>query len=70
MAGLKTKATKVGSDEWLINGSKFWITSGGIASWLVVLVRTGTNPKTSTANAFTFFILDAETEGIIPGRKV
>lgn len=32
VAGIKTKAVKKG-DEYVINGSKMWITNGGHANW-------------------------------------
>jgi len=68
VAGLRTMAVKKG-DEWVINGQKMWITSAGVASWYVVLARTDPDPKASTSKAFTFFIMDAKTPGITPGRK-
>jgi len=68
VSGLKTKAEKKG-DEWVINGSKMWITNGGVANWYFVLARTDPDPKTSTGKAFTGFIVDADTPGITRGRK-
>jgi hypothetical protein len=32
VAGVKTKAEKKGK-EWIINGTKMWITNGGVANW-------------------------------------
>ena len=32
VAGIQTKAEKKG-DKWVINGSKMWITNGGVANW-------------------------------------
>jgi hypothetical protein len=34
VGAVKTRAEKKG-DEYIINGQKMWITSGGVASWLV-----------------------------------
>jgi len=68
VAGLKTKAEKKG-DEWIINGQKMWITGGGHANWFFVLARTNLDPKCKTGNAFTGFIVDADTPGISLGRK-
>lgn len=68
VSGLKTRAEKHG-DEWVINGNKMWITGGGVANWYFVLARTDPNPKAKTGEAFTGFILDADTPGIIVGRK-
>uniref|UniRef100_A0A914I5C0 Medium-chain specific acyl-CoA dehydrogenase, mitochondrial n=1 Tax=Globodera rostochiensis TaxID=31243 RepID=A0A914I5C0_GLORO len=66
VAGLKTKAEKKG-DEWVINGSKMWITNGGVANWYFVLART--DPKASTGTAFTAFVVDGDTPGIVRGKK-
>lgn len=66
---LKTKAVKKG-DEYIINGQKMWITNGGVANWYFVLARTDLDPKTPASKAFTGFIVDADTPGLTPGRKV
>ena len=39
VAGIRTRAVRDG-DEWVINGSKMWITNGTQADWLCLLVRT------------------------------
>ena len=39
VAGLRTHARRDG-DDWIINGSKTWITNGTQADWLCLLVRT------------------------------
>jgi len=66
---LKTKAVKKG-DEYIINGQKMWITNGGVANWYFVLARTDLDPKAPASKAFTGFIVDADTPGLTPGRKV
>lgn len=66
--GVKTKAVKQG-DEYIINGSKAWITGGGHAKWFFVLARTDDNPKTPAGKAFTAFIVDGDTPGITRGKK-
>lgn len=38
-AGMRTNAKRAGSD-WILNGSKMWITSGGISSVAIVWART------------------------------
>ncbi len=57
---VKTTAAKVGSD-YVLNGVKWWITNGSVASWYFVLARTG---DTQTA-----FIVPADSSGIIRGPK-
>ncbi|RKP35687.1 acyl-CoA dehydrogenase/oxidase [Dimargaris cristalligena] len=66
VAGLQTRAEKKG-DKWVINGQKMWITNGGKANWYFLLART--DAQASTGNAFTGFIIDADSPGISVGRK-
>ncbi|KAJ1927160.1 hypothetical protein IWQ60_003171 [Tieghemiomyces parasiticus] len=66
VAGLQTRAEKHG-DKWIINGQKMWITNGGKANWFFLLART--DDKANTGNAFTGFIIDADSPGITVGRK-
>jgi citronellyl-CoA dehydrogenase len=40
VANLRTRAVRDG-DEWVINGSKMWITNSVQADWLCLLARTG-----------------------------
>jgi alkylation response protein AidB-like acyl-CoA dehydrogenase len=47
-----------------------WITNGGVANWYFVLARTNPDPKIPAGKAFTAFIIDRDTEGLTPGRKV
>ncbi|XP_014283541.1 medium-chain specific acyl-CoA dehydrogenase, mitochondrial [Halyomorpha halys] len=68
VAGIKTSAVKYG-DEWVLNGSKMWITNAGVADWYFVLARTNPDPKTPTAKAFTGFIVEKEYPGITVGKK-
>jgi acyl-CoA dehydrogenase len=68
VAGLRTRAKRVG-DEWVLNGSKMWITNGGVANWYFVLARTAEDPKEPAGSAFTAFIVDRATPGITVGPK-
>ena len=69
VAGVKTKAEKNADGNWVINGQKMWITNAGHARWYFVLARTNPDPKTPTSKAFTGFIVDRDTPGVIVGRK-
>ena len=69
VAGLKTRAEKKG-DDYVLNGQKMWITNGGVANWFFVLARTDADPKTPTSKAFSGFIVDGDSPGIVRGRKV
>lgn len=68
VGGVKTKAEKKGK-EWIINGTKMWITNGGVANWYFVLARTNPDPKAPLNKAFTGFIVERESDGLTPGRK-
>lgn len=63
--GLKTTARKVG-DEYVLNGSKMWITNGGVADWYFVVALT--NPVRG-ARGMSAFIVPKGTEGIEVGKK-
>ncbi len=62
---LKTSARKVGS-EYVINGSKMWITNGGVADWYFVVAST--NPNRG-ARGLSAFIVPKDTPGIEVGKK-
>ncbi len=51
----------------MINGSKMWITGAGHANWFFVLAKTDKTAK--AGQAFTGFIVDADTPGISLGKK-
>ena len=69
VAGIKTRAEKKG-DEYILTGQKMWITNGGVANWYFVLARTNPDPKVPASKAFTGFIVEADSPGVIIGRKV
>lgn len=47
-----------------------WITNGGVANWYFVLARTNTDPNAPANEAFTGFIVERDTPGVILGQKV
>jgi acyl-CoA dehydrogenase len=47
-----------------------WITNGGHANWYFVLARTNLDPKCPPHKAMTGFIVERDTPGLTPGRKV
>ncbi|MEV7445009.1 acyl-CoA dehydrogenase [Streptomyces sp. NPDC091204] len=67
-ASLTTKAVRDG-DEWVITGTKAWITHGGVADFYTVLARTGAEgPKGITA-----FLVPGDAEGLtaaVPEKKM
>ncbi|XP_071821731.1 medium-chain specific acyl-CoA dehydrogenase, mitochondrial-like [Apostichopus japonicus] len=70
VSGIATRAVKKG-DEYILNGSKMWITNGGKANWYFVLARTDDNPLQcpTKAKEFTGFIVERDWPGVEPGRK-
>lgn len=62
---MKTTAVQVG-DEWIINGTKNWITHGKTGDVAVVICRTG-EPRTKD-NA-TAFVVERKTPGFSGGKK-
>ncbi|MDE3235162.1 MAG: acyl-CoA dehydrogenase family protein [Bacteroidota bacterium] len=62
---MKTVAVKEGND-WIINGTKSWITHGKSGDVAVVICRTG-EPRTS--NNATAFIVERGTAGFKAGKK-
>lgn len=63
--GIKTTARRVG-DEYVINGSKMWITNGSVATWYFVLAYTN---KDAGHGGMSAFVVPADTPGITVGRK-
>jgi alkylation response protein AidB-like acyl-CoA dehydrogenase len=61
---LKTTAKKV-EGGYILNGSKMWITSGGIAKTYIVMARTGGEG----AKGVSAFIVEDGTEGFSFGKK-
>ncbi len=62
---MKTKAKKVG-DEYVINGSKCFISNGGIANFYVVFANS--NPEKGM-RGISAFIVPRETPGVIIGKE-
>lgn len=62
---MKTTAVKEG-DEWIINGTKNFITHGKSGDIAVVIVRTG---ETGDSHGMTAFVVEKGTKGFFGGRK-
>ncbi|MFF4017021.1 acyl-CoA dehydrogenase family protein [Streptomyces sp. NPDC001843] len=67
-ASLRTKAVRDG-DDWVITGTKAWITHGGVADFYTVMARTGEDgPRGITA-----FLVPGDADGLsaaVPERKM
>ncbi|MDN4172021.1 acyl-CoA dehydrogenase family protein [Nocardioides sp. SOB77] len=66
LAALKTTAVRDG-DDWVINGSKTFITNGYSADLVITAVRTSPEKK---ARGITLFAIPATAEGFSRGRKL
>jgi Acyl-CoA dehydrogenases len=62
VAGIKTTAVKDG-DEWVLNGSKMFITNGTIADWGIFLAITDPDEK-KVHRRFSTFIVDMDKAGV------
>ena len=66
LANLKTTAVKDG-DDWILNGSKTFITNGYSADLVIVAARTSPEKK---ARGITLFGVEADMAGYSRGRKL
>ncbi|MEA2516303.1 MAG: hypothetical protein QOG16_141 [Actinomycetota bacterium] len=64
VAGIKTRAIREG-DDWVINGSKMFITNGGWADFIVLAAKTDPDAGHS---GITLFVVDTETTGFSARR--
>ncbi|MHB9755042.1 acyl-CoA dehydrogenase [Streptomyces sp. BYX5S] len=67
-ASLRTRAVRDG-DDWVLTGTKAWITHGGIADFYTVLARTGGEG----AHGITAFLVPGDAEGLsaaVPEKKM
>lgn len=56
VSGIKTKAVAGEGDAWTINGQKMWLTNGGSANLVAVLVKTDTGAESVYKNMMTFLV--------------
>jgi alkylation response protein AidB-like acyl-CoA dehydrogenase len=66
VAGIKTHAVRDG-DEWIINGSKTFITNGHRADYIVLVTKTD---KDAGYDGFTLFLVDMDSPGVIREEKL
>ena len=56
VAAIKSRAVKGDDGDWTINGQKMWLTNGGSANLVAVLVKTDTGADSVYRNMTTFLI--------------
>jgi acyl-CoA dehydrogenase len=67
VAALATTATRDGDAHWRLDGSKTWISNGGIASTYVVFARSGEAPG---ARGLTAFLVPGDTPGLTIEERI
>jgi len=68
LQGIRTTAKRDGSD-WIINGSKIYITNGWLTDCCVLVAKTKPDAKRA-AHGISLFLVDADTPGFHKGRKL
>jgi alkylation response protein AidB-like acyl-CoA dehydrogenase len=66
VAGIKTRAVRDG-DEWVINGSKTYITNGHRADFIVLVTKTDPD---AGYDGFSLFLVPMDTPGVIREKKL
>jgi len=73
VAAMQCSATRDG-DHYVIDGTKTWISNGGIADFYCVFVRTEPGEKrpdgTTSSRGISAFVVDADTEGLSVARRI
>jgi alkylation response protein AidB-like acyl-CoA dehydrogenase len=63
--GMITRAVRDG-DEWVINGTKNWITNLGVADFYVVFAKT--DPEAARSRGISAFVVEADRPGFSVGK--
>ena len=66
VAGIRTRAIRDG-DEWVINGSKLYITNGTQADWLCLLARTS---EDAGHRSMSLIVVPTSVDGVVVSRKL
>jgi len=66
VAALSTRAQRDGT-HYVLDGTKTWISNGGIADFYIVFARTGDEGGTKGISAF---VVDADTPGLDAGERI
>jgi alkylation response protein AidB-like acyl-CoA dehydrogenase len=67
-ASLRTQAVKDG-DDWILNGTKAWVTSGTHAGVILAMARTDTPNDRRGARGISTFIITPDLPGFSVGKK-
>ena len=66
VAGIRTRAVRDG-DDWVINGSKTFITNGHRADYIVLVTKTDPD---AGYDGFTLFLVDMDLPGVVREQKL
>ena len=66
VAGIRCKAEQAG-DDYILNGTKYWITNGGIADYMTVFATV--NPE-KQHEGICAFLVEKDWEGVSVGEKI
>jgi len=66
VAGIRCKAERDG-DDYILNGTKYWITNGGIADYMSIFATV--DPE-SQHDGVCAFLVERDWEGVTIGRKI
>ncbi len=64
-AAMRTKATADG-DDWILNGTKCWITNAGVSTWYTVMAVTDPDKR---SNGISAFVVHKDDPGFEVGSK-
>ena len=71
VAGIRTKATKQGDGNYVIDGQKMWLTNGGSSTLVAALVRTDEGAEKAHQNLTTFLVEKPTGFGeVLPGLTI
>ena len=69
VASIRTHAERDG-DEWVVNGSKMYITNGARADFITMVVRTGEMDEANPWGSISMFIVDTTLPGFSISKKL
>jgi alkylation response protein AidB-like acyl-CoA dehydrogenase len=64
-AAMRTRAVRAG-DDWVLNGTKCWITNAGVSSWYTVMAVTDPDKR---AKGISAFVVHVDDPGFVVGTK-
>ncbi len=69
-AAMRTRAVADG-DDWVLNGTKCWITNAGVSDWYTVMAVTDPDAAATShkANGISAFVVHSDDPGFVVGSK-